>query len=258
MTEHSALHAIHLSAQRPIAVHSPDHLQPWGTKRDNSRNRRFNHKLYKLFGNRQIAVLGLGCSGGGFVRDCLDDGHLAIGLEGSDYSKRTQRAEWATIPDFLFTCDVTAPFSLTINDAQMHFDAITSWELIEHIAEQDLQTVADNVGRHLAPGGIWIMSVSPNEDIIGGVRLHQSVFDRQWWLKTFSRLGWHNHQNVIDYFATQFIRGPKFGAPGSFHLALARTKAAFPVPSLRFTERIFDSWNGSKWQRLLQRIVNGQ
>src|SRR5579871_948679 len=97
---------ISLSCERPVALASPDHKFPWGTLRDNSRNRRFNQKLYRLFGVKQaLAILDVGCSGGGFVRDCIEDGHLAIGLEGSDYSKRNQRAEWATIPHFLYTCD---------------------------------------------------------------------------------------------------------------------------------------------------------
>src|SRR4051812_27451294 len=92
---------VSLTATRPVAIHSPDYIEPWGTRRDNSRNRRFNHKLYKLFLNRRsLRILDLGCSGGGFVRDCIDDGHFAVGLEGSDYSKRVGRAEWRTIPEF--------------------------------------------------------------------------------------------------------------------------------------------------------------
>jgi len=34
------------------------------------------------------------CSGGGLVLDGILKGHFAIGLEGSDYSKKRQRAEW--------------------------------------------------------------------------------------------------------------------------------------------------------------------
>jgi len=63
---------------------------------------------------KQLKILDMGCSGGGFVRNCLDDGCLAIGLEGSDYSKRHRRAEWRVIPEYLFTCDVTASLKLLI------------------------------------------------------------------------------------------------------------------------------------------------
>ncbi len=38
-----------VKAEREVAFESPDHLMPWGTKRDNSVNRHFNYKLYGLF-----------------------------------------------------------------------------------------------------------------------------------------------------------------------------------------------------------------
>ena len=36
-----------VKTEREIAYESPDHLMPWGTKQDNSRNHRFNDKLYQ-------------------------------------------------------------------------------------------------------------------------------------------------------------------------------------------------------------------
>src|SRR5262249_52883832 len=149
---------------RPVAYDSPDHRFPTGTRRDNSRNRRFNVKLYQLLGrhmprvgprgawvywpNIDLKVLDIGCAGGGFVKDCLDDGYLAVGLEGSDYSKKRNRAEWATIPDYLFTCDVTKDFDVVLRDGggerRILFDAVTAWEVMEHIAERDLPKVAEN------------------------------------------------------------------------------------------------------------------
>src|SRR5205809_2708747 len=101
-----------LHCTKPVAVDSPDHIAPRGTANDNSRNRLFNRKLEALLGKRPLAVLDLGCAGGGFVKDFLDEGHVAIGLEGSDYSKKLRRAEWATIPEHLFTCDVTEEFEI--------------------------------------------------------------------------------------------------------------------------------------------------
>ena len=66
----------------PVALDSPDHLTPWGTARDNSKNIRFNHKLLRLFNHlsRPLQVLDLGCSGGGFVRSLLDVGQFAVGI----------------------------------------------------------------------------------------------------------------------------------------------------------------------------------
>jgi len=130
----------------------------------------------------------MGCSGGGFVRDVIDEGWLGVGVEGSDYSRKARRAEWATIPDNLFTYDVTKPFVLSGQDPAgirnpLKFDVTTSWELIEHISEPNLEGVAENVQRHLRPVGIWITSVLPNQEIINGVVLHQTVQGREWWIK---------------------------------------------------------------------------
>lgn len=63
------------------------------------------------------------------------------------------------------------------------------------------------------------MSVSQNEEIINGVVLHQTVQGREWWIKEFSSLGFSHCERQIQYFNTQYVRGPKFGAPESFRLA---------------------------------------
>jgi SAM-dependent methyltransferase len=242
-----------------VAIDSPDHLHPWGTRRDNSRNRRFNQKLYRLFnGLPTLRVLDLGCSGGGFVKDCLDDGHLAVGLEGSDYSRRMKRAEWGTIPDFLFTCDVTAEFNLTLDGEPLAFNVATSWELIEHIVESDLTHLSANVENHLTPDGIWVMSISPNREVKDGVDLHQTVQGEEWWIETFAGLGWTNLPEYVRYFNTQFVRGPKYGAPGSFHLVLRRQSSHPPLPPpARAVEYCFDRWHNSAAHRIVKLAIIG-
>lgn len=249
---------IRFHADSPVAIASPDHLLPWGTKRDNSVNRRFNDKLYRLYPKfgEQLRVLDMGCSGGGFVKSCFDDGCLAVGIEGSDFSRRLGRAEWRTIPEYLFTCDITKPFQLRIafenREENLTLDVVTSWEVMEHIAEKDLEAVAGNVRKHLAPTGMWIMSVSPNEEVINGVRLHQTVQPREWWIRRFAALGFTHVPAYVNYFNTQFIRGPKYNAPGSFHLVLSLDPSkAPPVPSEGLLRRLHDKWLGSVPQRVL-------
>lgn len=256
--------AIRIVREREVAFDSPDHLMPWGTRRDNSKNPRFNQKLYKLYSGRQrpLKILDLGCSGGGFVKDCIDDGCLAIGLEGSDFSRRYRRAEWRTIPEYLFTCDVTRGFDVlregNSEPERILFDVVTCWEVIEHFTESGIDGVAENVRKHLLPDGMWIMSVSPNEEVIGGVRLHQTVEGRDWWIRKFDRLGYRHCESVVRYFNTQFVRGPKYGGPGSFILALTHGGAA-PVdpPRERQLARLYDRWLGSLPQRFLSRVVTG-
>jgi Methyltransferase domain len=253
-------------AEREIAYDSPDHLMPWGTRADNSRNPRFNQKLYYLFPKREnlMTVLDLGCSGGGFVKECFDNGCLAVGLEGSDYSKKHRRAEWATIPEFLFTADITKNVDVFLQNGadreRMQFDVVTSWEVMEHIKTEDLPTLIANMKKHLKPSGLWIMSVSPNVEVVNGVTLHQTVQPKKWWIDMFAQAGLTHLPKFDEYFHTQYVRGPKYGAPDSFHLVLSLDPAKAPkIPpqGTSWKSKLYDSWLGSKYQKLLRRWVVG-
>ena len=217
----------------PVAYESPDHIEPWGTANDNSKNKRFTAKLINLLGAPRVSVLDLGCSGGGQVRDFIENGYFAVGIEGSDVSLRRVRAEWLTIPEFLFTADITKPFkvSTTSKEDGFKFAAITMWEVIEHIREDDLPALMSNLDAHLQPNGVIIMSVSPNEEIINGVRLHQTVHEKDWWLETFAKMGWQNHEAAILYFGTDLVRcnTQEGAAPRSFHVALTRKGEAISI-----------------------------
>jgi SAM-dependent methyltransferase len=247
-----------VKAEREVAFDSPDHLMPWGTRLNNSTNPRFIRKICELFPLQVVPrILDMGCAGGLFVKDCLDAGCLAMGLEGSDYSRRFRRAEWRSIPEFLFTCDITRDFQIECEtqgkpaESQL-FDVVTSWEVMEHIAEKDLPKLAENVKRHLAPAGIWIMSISPGHDIINGVDLHQTVQPKTWWVEKFRTLGLEHREEYINYFNTQWVRGPKFGSMGSFHLVVSHTGAKLPsLPQEHALLRLYDRWLGTLPQRFL-------
>jgi SAM-dependent methyltransferase len=245
-------------AEREIAYDSPDHLMPWGTRLNNYTNQRFVIKLCNLFPSQTVPkILDLGCAGGGFVKDCLDAGCLGMGLEGSDYSKRFRRAEWRTIPEFLFTCDITHHFEILAETPNqplqpLQFDIITSWEVMEHIAEKDIFQVAANVKKHLAPNGLWIMSVAFGPDVIGGVNLHQTVKPKAWWIDKLMQSGLQHRPEYVSYFNTQWVRGPKFGSVGSFHLVLGNVGAHPPaIPKEHPLLWIYDRWLGSLPQRFL-------
>lgn len=261
---HRRISRVWVKTDEPIARDSPDHLHPWGARRDNSRNPRFNEKLYWLFRNHetQLTVLDLGCSGGGFVRDLINDGCLAVGVEGSDYSKLYQRAEWATVEHFLFTADITQAFEVWVEDetnvSALEFDVVTAWEVMEHIRENDIARVCDNVRRHLKRGGIWIMSISTVNDIIRGVNLHQTVRPRAWWVETLQKCGFEELPDLVAYFNTQFVRGPKQGAKDSVHLIVTNDNAQAPKPvKLGFASQVLDWWLFSKPHRIVYRLVCG-
>jgi SAM-dependent methyltransferase len=244
-----------IETDKPVAYDSPDHLEPWGTARDNSVNWRFNRKLFAYL-STGVRVLDLGCAGGGFVKSILDAGGFAVGVEGSDYSKKHRRAEWATIPDHLFTADVTVPFRLESRDERgvgkpLLFDVITAWELLEHIAEDGLAGMAANILAHLDRGGIVIASIAPYEDVVNGVRLHQTVRELSWWIERLGQLGLERRPAIERYFHLDWVRGG-LGKP-SFTVALARAGDPLPSPGrLRLLTALYTPYEGL---RLVKRLM---
>lgn len=247
---------IELKTKHPIAIDSPDYQNPWGTRRDNSRNSRFNKKLYGLFPDKILRILDLGCSGGGFIQGVIEDGHIGVGLEGSDWSKNLGRGAWGKIPT-LFTCDITRPFEILEDGKPMKFDVITAWEVMEHIKEKDLPQTIKNIKNHLAEEGLFIGSISQNEEVIDDVKLHNSVHSEEWWVDKFYKDFdcWSGEGKLIKrYFNGQYLRKDE----GSFIIILTH-KNTVPVffsarlPS--FLEKLHDCWHGSKFQKRIKQFL---
>lgn len=157
----------------------------------------FNNKLFEFYPNNgnPLNILDLGCAGGGLVRSLLDDGHFAIGLEGSDFPKTHGLGEWNTIPGNLFTCDITEPFLLTEETTTSQpflFDIVTSWEVLEHIPEERLPQLMENIRRHLKPDGRIIFSIAtfPDFDEETGTNWHVCIHSKPWWMAKFMELGY--------------------------------------------------------------------
>jgi 2-polyprenyl-3-methyl-5-hydroxy-6-metoxy-1,4-benzoquinol methylase len=137
--------------------------------------------------------LDLGCSGGQLVKDFLDLGWTAAGLEGSDYSQKFGRANWPVLGGKnLFTCDITKPFDLELDGRAASFHLITAWEVLEHIPTPELEPLFKTISNLLAPGGYFIASTSSAPDIHDGIDLHQTkMTNAEWkaWLRErFPRL----------------------------------------------------------------------
>ena len=165
----------------PVAVNSPDHINPYGTSRDNSTNLKFVKEIKDKHGH-PINFLDIGCSGGQLVVDFHITGNFAIGLEGSDYSVKHERANWPVYHNkILFTCDCSKPFFILDDDGFfIQFDVITAWEVIEHFSPHDLSQVFLNISNHLKPGGSFYGTINPEPDTAGP--WHQSVFSKTEWL----------------------------------------------------------------------------
>lgn len=219
---------ITVETDHPVARDSNDHLVPWGTKNDNTHHMPFVHACERLFGAR-LSYLDLGCSGGGLVKDFIDRGHFAVGIEGSDYSQKIKRAEWATIPDNLFTADLTKPFRVT-NGSDCQFDVISAWEVLEHIAEPDLPQFFANIRAHLAAGGVFLGSISMFSDEHDGTEYHKTIRPFDWWGKALYHNGFIDKAKLSFEFSDMargtgkngdfsFAEHPAFGC----HFAVMRT-----------------------------------
>ena len=193
---------IKLITKHPIAYESLDHLYPHGTIRDNTRYPRFVEKCEEVLGcNAELSFLDLGCSGGGMVLEAALRGHTSIGLEGSDSSKKEQRAEWRLLGDRLQTCDITKPFRLIEQDGTVKkFDIITAWEVMEHIQENDLPQMLENIKRHLSDRGYFIASIANWEDIDpdAGINWHVTLHEFDWWVEQFEHAGFEVHNELFQ------------------------------------------------------------
>lgn len=196
----------------PVAVDSPDHLHPLGTANDNSSSEEWIAWAESRIG-RPLFLADFGCAGGRLVHDMLQRCHVAIGIEGSDYSKVNRRAEWPLIPDHLFTADLCHPVDIRQNGKAATFDYITAWEVLEHIPEDRLRVFLENVRKHLAPGGVFVASVATFDAPPHHVTLH----GESWWVARLAASGLIQRDDIRESFYGQWVRGHA-GEPGRFHL----------------------------------------
>lgn len=195
----------------PLAATSYDHLYPKGTMQDNTHAPQFVRAVERIY-DRTVAMCDLGCAGGGLVKDFVERNHSAVGVEGSDYSLIRRRAEWATIPDRLFTADITQPFHFCYDGAPWWFDLITAWEVLEHIAEKDLRGVIANIRANLEPGGLFVASIANFED----EGYHVTLASAEWWRLQFEHAGFESvdglfHENEFARRSSLYLTVRKVG-----------------------------------------------
>ena len=149
----------------------------------------------------------LGCAGGGLVLDFVLSGHDAIGIDGSDYGRAWQRGEWGVIPHRLFTADITEPFTVRKAGNLQKFDLITAWKVLEHIPDQSLDRLFENIRNHLTPDGLFCASVATfeNYDQTSGTAWHVTVKPREWWVGRVERAGFEVAEG--RFMTTDFPRG---------------------------------------------------
>jgi SAM-dependent methyltransferase len=178
--------AVRVETDHPVAFSSPDHQVPFGTKYNNTTNRKFvalmHERFRRQFPGQPLAFLDLGCSGGQLVADFARLQWVAVGLEGSDYSLKHRRANWKTLAGkSLFTCDIARPFRVKLGQDALKFHLVTAWDVMEHIHPDDLAAVFNNIREHLAEGGYFVATTNSSASIVNGVELHQTRMTNTQW-----------------------------------------------------------------------------
>lgn len=188
---------IKVVTDHPIAYESLDHIHPYGTARDNTHHKLFVRKTMDVF-EGAVNHIDLGCAGGGLVFDFLEAGNFSVGVEGSDYSLKAKRAEWATIPENLFTADITKPFHVEEDDAIVSFDIITAWEVMEHIHEHDLPQLFDNIKNLMADeASLFVCSIADwDEKTHADAFHHVTAKPYEWWDAKFQEHGFEVHTDI--------------------------------------------------------------
>lgn len=162
---------IFLKTDFPIAFDSPDHINPHGgTQHDYTDGSGFADYLLKHFPYRK-ALIDLGCATGHVPLTMRETGMLAIGLEGSDKSKKRKLSAWELMPDIVRTCDISRPFKIVDkNDNPVKFDFITSWGVFEHVHSCRLDILWQNIRdlMHDESIGIFNIDLGMNEWHLSG------------------------------------------------------------------------------------------
>lgn len=187
----NAAAVIGLETDHPIAYESNDHLNPDSTTEGIARPTLFVQDCIRVIG-RDMTCLDLGTGSAGLVYEFAMNGVLSVGVDGSDFCRVNRVGYWPLLENNLFTCDITKPFKFVSkkDHKQKNFQIITMWEVLEHLAEQDLPLLLRNIASHLDDKGYFIGSVSLLEyrDDAGNP-YHVTLKSRGWWESKFKENG---------------------------------------------------------------------
>jgi hypothetical protein len=185
-----AARSIRLKTDHPLALTSNDHLAPDSTAEGIVRPTKFVRHCVDVLGS-DIRCLDLGTGAAGLVLEYVMNGIVAIGVDGSDYCRKNKIGYWPLLPDNLRTCDITRPFLFEqANEETAHFNLITMWEVLEHIGEDDLPGLLQNVKLHLASTGYFVGSISLVEYADKeGAPYHVTLKPKDWWRERFEENG---------------------------------------------------------------------
>ena len=104
------------------------------------------------------------------------------------------------------------------NNLLIKFDIISAWEVIEHIAENDLISFFTHISNNLNSGGIFCGSISQKEEVLEGYKLHQTVWDELTWYSNLPSILDGLNLKLYNYPFKNKVREDY----GSFHIILLK------------------------------------
>jgi len=197
--------SISVKTEHPGAFDSLDHLYPIGSVLDNFSSLELISEVSDYFGtNNQISVLDLGCAGGKFICDFIQQGDIGVGLEGSSTAiDGAGKVNWKKYYNKnLFLCDIGKPFEILHNNNSLKFDFIHSEEVFEHIPEENIDCLLQNIKNHTKENTICMFGISIVTSIHTQpdgtkVDLHVTNKPAEWWMEKFDTNGFKLCENGI-------------------------------------------------------------
>jgi len=148
--------------------------------------------LLKMFPDKKT-LLDLGTATGSVPLTMRNTEIKALGLEGLDcknldipnkFLAKPDLYAWKIAPEIVDTCDITYPFQLLdSNGDQIKFDYIISTDCFEHLREERLPALLDNIYNHLKDDGYGIFDINTS----GFYDMHQTVKEPVWWKDLFNQ-----------------------------------------------------------------------
>ena len=194
---------------------------------------------FNLEENEKINWLDLGCAGGHFILDVNDqeETDICIGLDGSVGVYKQDSWSSGNNKNVLMNADLSKEFYIeNSNGSLVLFDAISSWELIEHFNDElELDTFFITVEKHLSENGVFFGSIALEPDVKdengyhpghpkfnpnGKVyQLHKILWSKEKWKKYLAQ-----YFNVIEYDFNSMFRDDGSGYVATYSYFFACTK----------------------------------
>lgn len=141
-----------------------------------------------------------------------------IGLDGNpDFVKANPLL---TRPERFLTVDLRKPVRLRNSAGDVLADTIISFEVLEHIPEDNVGTLLDSMRAHCHPEARLFITASLKHRLMDEV--HLTVKSRPWWLRKFREYGFVQHEDATSMITRMYEAHPFNWRPFTTHVFYLR------------------------------------